>query len=137
MTLCYKTRLSIFARPCAFQLDRKENKETFHRHIHRLSAEGLCSQKGQTPHPTCRKRRIGLDCGLLMKSGVLGINNPACFRVCSSQSWESWEPSPLPTLPVLFRCILLDVSSVFWLFFQSNLILINHPRRISLAKSEW
>ena len=48
MTLCYKTRLSIFARPCAFQLDRKENKETFHRHIHRLSAEGLCSQKGQT-----------------------------------------------------------------------------------------
>ena len=67
-------------------------------------------------------------------------NNPACFRVCSSQSWQCWEPSPLPTLPVLrvlFRCIMLDVSSVFWLFFQSNLILINHPHRLSLAKSEW
>ena len=71
------------------------------------------------------------------QSGVLGRNNPACFRVCSSQSWQSWEPCPLPTLRVLFRCILLDVSSVFWLFFQSNLILINHPHRLSLAKSEW
>ena len=30
-----------------------------------------------------------------------------------------------------------DVSSVFWLFFQANLILINHPHRPSLAKSEW
>ena len=40
----------------------------------------------------------------------------------------------LPTLPVLrvlFRCILLDVSSVFWLFCQSHLILINHPHRLT------
>ena len=29
------------------------------------------------------------------------------------------------------------VSSVFWLFFQDNLILINHPHRPSLAKSEY
>ena len=34
---------------------------------------------------------------------------------------------------------LVDVSSktsVFWLFFQANLILINHPHRPSSAKSE-
>ena len=48
---------------------------------------------------------------------------------------------PLPALPVLrvlFWCNLFDVSSsVFWLFFQANFILINHPHQPSLAKSEW
>ena len=33
--------------------------------------------------------------------------------------------------------VVVDVSSVFWLFFQANLILINHPHRPSLAKSEF
>ena len=33
-------------------------------------------------------------------------------------------PPGFVTLRVLFRCNLLDVSSVFWLFFQDNLILI-------------
>ena len=36
-----------------------------------------------------------------------------------------------------FDVNLFDVSSVFWLFFQANLILINHLHRPSLAKSEW
>ena len=39
----------------------------------------------------------------------------------------SSQLSPLSTLPVLrvlFRCNLFDVSSVFWLFFQANLIII-------------
>ena len=43
----------------------------------------------------------------------------------------------LPVLRVLFWCDLFDVSSVFWLFFQANLILIIiliDP--VSLAKSE-
>ena len=53
---------------------------------------------------------------------------------------KSWESSPLPTLPVIrvsFFLLYFYVSSVFWLFFQVNLILINHPHRPSLAKSEW
>ena len=37
---------------------------------------------------------------------------------------------------VLCRMYLV-ASSVIWLFFQSNLILINNLHRLSLAKSEW
>ena len=43
-----------------------------------------------------------------------GIDDPVRFRVCSSQQWQ--------------KC---DASIVFWLFFQVNLILINHPHQPS------
>ena len=81
----------------------------------------------------------GLDCGLLII--LKPIRNPWEKQLCLFPSMQfPFMENPLPTLPVLrvlFRCILLDVSSVFWLFFQSNLILINHLHRLSLAKSEW
>ena len=65
------------------------------------------------------------------------------------QAWRNCPPPPpgstspimaklglSPVLRVLFWCNLFDVSSVFWLLFQANLILINHLHRPSLAKSE-
>ena len=76
-------------------------------------------------------------------------NQQSCGRWCA---WVWISPIPesavpdngkvgnqvlCPHYPVLFRCYLVDVSSVFWLFFQANLILINHPRQTSLAKNEW
>ena len=57
----------------------------------------------------------------------LRLDAPALFRVRSPNNGKSWDPVPLSTLPVLrvlFRCNVFDVSSVFWLFFQANLILI-------------
>ena len=64
--------------------------------------------------------------------------------ICYSAIHQSWsslsrELSPLPTLPVLqvlFWCNIFGVSSVSWLlFFQANLIIINHHHRPSLVKS--
>ena len=55
-------------------------------------------------------------------------------------SYIECHTSPLSAPPVLWalsRCNSFDVSNVFWLFFQANIILINHPRRPSLAKSDW
>ena len=60
--------------------------------------------------------------------GTLRLDAPALVRVCSpddgSPNGLIIPLSTLPVLRVLFRCNLFDVSSVFWLFFQANLILI-------------
>ena len=45
-------------------------------------------------------------------------------------------PHSHPVLRVSFWCNLVYVSCVFWLFFQANLILINHPHWPNLAKSD-
>ena len=62
-----------------------------------------------------------------------GSDDPARFRVCAVPIMAYvGNHNPLPIFPVLR--VLFRVSSVFWLFFQANLILINHPHRPSLAK---
>ena len=73
------------------------------------------------------------------QSGVLGVTTPPVseYAVPIMAKLGTKSFATLPVLRILYRCILLDVSSVFWLFVQSNLILINHPHRLSLAKSEW
>ena len=59
--------------------------------------------------------------------GTLRLDAPDLVRVCSPNDGNKLGSSHLSTLTVLrvlFRCNLFDVSSVFWLFFQANLILI-------------
>ena len=69
------------------------------------------------------------------------IDEPALFQVRSPNEGKSWDKFLCPHsrcfrsyFDVIFLMYL--ESSVFWFFFQANLILINHPHRPSLANSE-
>ena len=68
-------------------------------------------------------------------SPILIVHHPCLLYV--SESAVPNNSKVCPHSRVLFRCNHFDLSSVFWLFFQANRIIINHTHRPSLAKSEW
>ena len=91
------------------------------------NTSSLGSGGNQNLRPSCRRPPIRT---FHTPVDTLRLDAPALVWVRSPNDgnklgWSYLSPlSTLPVLRVLFRCNLFDVSSVFWLFFQANLIII-------------